>query len=587
MKTRIRLIIPVTLLALILCDVSQAQVLNQVPSSAIAVMKIRNLNNVNAKAIKLAHDFGLDEMAPEFKDPLGSVFEKSHLTQGVNKDGDLAIAFFAPADGAVENGPPAMIALVPVSDYDAFVDNFKDPSAPKAPDGQALSMAHWGDYAAVTAVKGLLANKPDGFKVAGLAAKEADTKDFTFLANLDQIRNVGLPKLKEERDKMLDQMAKGAATDANAKKLLPIVRAVVNIYMNAIQEYLEQGTSGVFSVDLSEAGITASTFAEFKPDSPLGQNFAGLKGDTTTALFTGLPDRKYFAVGGYAADPKVSGQMLAHLIDPAIAELGAADDQFKQVGDIASSMKEALGATKANAAGYVVPTGAPGADGVLQAVAVNVGDAKTIQGSYRKTFVALADMMKTGPQSVNAPMTFDFKPDAKTIDGVSLDHLQTNLTTDPNDPKTAQAQQAIALLYGPNGVGSYSGIASDNSFIAVTGGNDQLISDLIASAKAGQDAISNRPYITPVAAHLAKKPILVYYVFIDNIATSASKLAENFGFPIKLHLPENLPPLGFSVGTEGPSVRFDSFIPADLIQNLISAGLKARQDMQGGANAAQ
>ena len=88
-----------------------------------------------------------------------------------------------------------------------------------------------------------------------------------------------------------------------------------------------------------------------------------------------------------------------------------------------------------------------------------------------------------------------------------------------------------------------------------------------------------------VAAHLAKKPVATYYVFLDNIATSASKLAENFGFPIKLHLPENLPPIGFSVGTEGPSVRFDTFIPTELVQNLISAGLKARQDMQGGPGA--
>lgn len=591
MKNPIRLAIPVALLAMAFSAYSRAQVLNEVPSSAIAVVKIKNLTNINAKAIKLAHDFGLDALAPEFKDPLGSVLEKSHMSQGVNKDGDVAVALFAEPDGPDLQSPPPMVYLAPVSDYKAFVGNFNDAkedggiTTATGLDGKPLFITQWGDYAACAQDKALLANKPDGFKVAGLAAKEADSKDLTILANLDQIKTVGLPKLKEERDKMLDQIAKETGTDENSKKLQPMIRSFANIYMTVVQDYLEQGTSGVLSVDLSDAGISASTFAEFKPDSQLGQNFASLKGDSSTALFTGLPDSKYFAVGGYASDPKVSQQMIAHLVDPAIKELAAGDDQFKQLAGIMSSVKDIMGTTTGNASGYIVPAGAPGQDGVLESVSVSNGDAKTLRDDYRKTLLSMADLLKNGPQSANAPMTIDLKPDAKTVDGVSLDHMQTNLTTDPNDPKTAQAQQAIALLYGPNGVGSYSGVASDNSFIAVTGGNDQLISDLIASAKAGQDAISSRPYISTVAAHLSKKPIAVYYVFLDNIATSASKLAENFGFPIKLNLPENLPPIGFSVGTDGPSVRFDSFIPADLIQNMVSAGLKAEQGLQGGGAA--
>jgi hypothetical protein len=592
MKTRNRLMISVALIALALCSNLQAQVLNQVPSNATAVIKIRNLNNVNAKAIKLATAFGLDQMVPEFKDPLGSVLEKAHLTQGVNKDGDIAIALFDKADAAAApDGAPSFIMLVPVSDYKAFVGNFTEPkedgdvTTATGIDGKPVFIAQWGEYAAATQDKTLLAKKPDGFKVAGLAAREADTKDFTILANIEQMRTVGLPKLKEQRDQMLDGLSKSAGTDENAKKFMPIIKAVVNVYMNAVQDYLEQGTSGVFSIDLSDAGISASGLAEFKPDSRLGQNLAQLKGDSTTSLFAGLPDRKYFLIGGYAADPKVSLQMASNLLDPVIKELAAGDDQLKQVGDIVVSLKDILGATSASASGYVVPTGAPGQDGVLQAVGVSSGDAKTMKENYRKSLLALADLLKNAPQAANSPLSIELKPDDKTVDGVSLDHMQTNLAANPNDPKTAQIQGAIATLYGPNGVGSYAGAASDKAFIAITGGNDQLISDLIASAKAGQDTISNRPYITVVAAHLSKKPIAVYYVFLDNIATAAAKVAENFGIPIKLKLPENLPPIGFSIGTEGPAIRFDSFIPTDLIQNLISAGLKAKQDMQGGANA--
>ncbi len=591
MKIRNRLIIPLALLALALSARAQAQVLDQVPSDAIAVLKVKNLNAINAKIIKIAHAWGIDEMVPEFKDPLGSMLEKGHMSQGINKDGDAAIAFFPMPAGQPAGAPPKIVGIIPVSDYKAFVGNFKEPqedgditSATSTDDNKPVFIAHWGDFAAVADNKETLANKPAGFKLAGLAAKEAESKDITIFANMEQLRTVGLPKLKEQREKFLNEMQNNLGKDEASKKLAPVVKAVVNMYMNAVQDYIEQGTSGVISIDLSDAGISAGSMAEFQPDSRLGQNFAQLKGTGADSALAGLPDKKYFAVGGYAADPKVAQQMLGNLADPIVKELGEAGDQWKPVGDMVSSMKDAVGAMNASGAGYIVPSGAAGQEAVLQSVAVSKGDSKVIRDSNRKVFQSLADMLKSGPQSTNAPMTFDFKPDAKTVDGVSFDQLQTNLAMDPNDPKAAQAQQAIALLYGPNGVGAYAGAADDSHYIVVTGGNDQLISDAIASAKGGQDAISPRPNVAMVASHLAKKPVLVYYVFLDNIATSASKLAENFGFPIKLHLPDDLPPIGISVATDGPSIRFDTFVPTELIQNLISAGLKARQDMAGGNN---
>jgi len=610
MKVRNRFMMSVALLALALASGAQAQVLDQVPSNAIAVVKIKNLNGLNAKMIKLANAWGLDEMAPDFKDPLGSFLEKAHMSQGINKDGDMAIAFFpaadagpaaAPAEAPGENGggpglenspPPQVLGLVPVSDYSAFVGNFKDPhedgeitAATNHQDGKPVFIAHWGDFAAIADIKTLLQNKPSGFKLAGLAVQEAE-KDITVFANMDQLRAFGF-KLKEQRQKLLDAMAKNLGNDEASKKLEPVLKAVVNMYMNAVQDFIEQGTNGVASIQLSDAGINTAAFAEFQPDSRLGKNFSQLRGKSVDSALAGLPDKKYFAVGGYSADGKVAQQMLSNLADPVIAELGQAGDQWKSLGDAISAAKDVLGNTNSSSAGYVVPTGAPGQEAILQTVAVSSGDAKAIRDSNRKMFTAFADLLKSGPQSTNAPMTVDFKPDDKTVDGVTFDHLQSNLAMDPNDPKAAQAQQAIALLYGPNGIGGYGGVADDTHYIMVSGGNDQLLSDLIASAKGGQDVISSRAPVAMVASHLSKNPVVFYYVFLDQIATSATKLAANFGFPIKLNLPDNLPPIGFSAATDGPSIRLEGFIPTELVQNLISAGLKARQDMQAGNNGPQ
>src|SRR5258707_603239 len=132
---------------------------------------------------------------------------------------------------------------------------------------------------------------------------------------MDQVRTCG-PKLKEQREKILSEMSKNLGKDEASKKLEPVVKAVVNMYMNAMQDYIEQGTSGVISIDLSDAGISAGSLAEFQPDSRWGQNFAQLKGNEGASVFAGMPDRKYFAVGGYSANSKVAQQMLANLADP-------------------------------------------------------------------------------------------------------------------------------------------------------------------------------------------------------------------------------------------------------------------------------
>ena len=61
--------------------------------------------------------------------------------------------------------------------------------------------------------------------------------------------------------------------------------------------------------------------------------------------------------------------------------------------------------------------------------------------------------MDSVPQDKNpSKVGFDFKSNAKTIDGVAFDTYEMTTKFDPNDPKAAQAQQMMAMVYGPNGI---------------------------------------------------------------------------------------------------------------------------------------
>ena len=159
-------------LGLALCGWSQAQVLEQVPDNAMAVFKVKDLQTVSAKAGRLAKAFGLDQLSPEVGDPLGAIQEKSQMSKGLNKAGDMAVVFFDPdaagagAGGDADGGAghkkkdPHVLVLIPTDDFKAFVTNFQEAkeeggiTEAKAPEGgKTMYLAHWGAYAAVSPEK--------------------------------------------------------------------------------------------------------------------------------------------------------------------------------------------------------------------------------------------------------------------------------------------------------------------------------------------------------------------------------------------------------------------------------------------------
>jgi hypothetical protein len=195
--------------------------------------------------------------------------------------------------------------------------------------------------------------------------------------------------------------------------------------------------------------------------------------------------------------------------------------------------------------------------------------------------------MAVVPQDKNpTKMGFEVTPDAKTVDGVSLDSFQVTTNADPNDPKAAQAQQMMKMMYGPNGVSGVMGAVDAKTFVLVECGTDKLISEAIAAAKNPQDQLSTLPGVKMVSAHLPEKRVMEYYVQMDQIVSSAVRYAAGFGFPVKLRLPPNLPPIGVSAATDGPAYRIDSFVPSTLIESLVAAGIEAYTNMQGGPGGA-
>src|SRR5205085_10268309 len=129
-----------------------------------------------------------------------------------------------------EGKDPTCVALVPVSDYKAFIGNFTDAQTEGEittfhvpSNAEDMFATSWGGYAAVSQQKDALAKKPEGLSVDGAAGKEVDSKDLVVIGNFKAIRAKVLPMLASGREKITGEFEKGMANVPNVdQKLMPV-----------------------------------------------------------------------------------------------------------------------------------------------------------------------------------------------------------------------------------------------------------------------------------------------------------------------------------------------------------------------------
>jgi hypothetical protein len=589
MKQLHRVVAAGAVLAIGLCGWARAQVLDQVPSDAVGVFEIKDLQGLSTKVAKFAKSLGIDQFQPGFADPLGYMQDQFDLKQGLNKNGDLAIAFFDKPDKAVAgaNAPageadePPAIVLVPVSDYKAFLTNFKDVkdagdgisevTVPK--NGEKLYVVQRADKYAIAAMdKALLHAGKTGLKLEGPAAKEVQAKDAIFYVNIQTLRPKMQKGIKEAHDEMNKAMDNQGGQGLSIQ-VTPQMRKLFDTYFTAAEQIVKDGRSGTLGFNMTDTGIGLSTLADFEPQSDLGK-IVGQVQNTDEPLLKGLPESTYYAFAGMKLTPEVTTKLYDQFIEPAMKSAAGGADTDKAL----AAMKDSLGSTKSMAAGYAATAGAPG-QGLLSVVAVAHGDANKILQGQKSALPAMNDFMgMTGKKN-----TLDINFGApKTVDGVDLQTYTMKFNFDANDQQAAQAKQMLSVLYGRNGFTGAMGVVNPDTFVSVAMADDKLTSDLIAAAKNNTDVLDSAQGVQKVAADLPKQRSFEAYLALDNIANTAVKVAKQQGLAVQFKLPPNLPPIGLTGGTEGTTARFDLVIPTQLIQSITAAGMQAFMQQQGG-----
>jgi hypothetical protein len=597
MKVLRRVTVAIAVLTLFLCSAVRAQGLKQLPANALLVIKMNNPEGISKKLADWSQKLGLANFDPAFGDPLGALKKQLNIKEGLDGKGEVVVGIYESPQPGDE---PLVVALLPVTDYKTFLGNLAnlktegDVSSFTLPDEQEpFYSANWGKYAAITPTKDLLTKKPEGIEISGSAAKQLDGNDVAIYANMKLIAARVLPKFQAGRGQVLTGLdAELKRNPQMNQKFVPVIKVVVNQFLNGVEQFLGDAQSATFGLNIAKEGITTSIQAEFTADSYCGKTVSSFK-NSNASLTAGLPSHfpvqqnnenkppvpvKYFAFGGAVMDPKVTAKIMDDVLGPIVKELAAAGDDTKGLVTALENLKAGMITMDRFSFGYVQPT-AVGQQSVIQAVAVYEGDARKLAVAERAYMQASADLFKMLPQAPGMNMAMELKPAAKTVDGVALDQFSMKFNFDKNTPEAAQAQQMINMFYGPGGLNGYMGAVDDKNYLLVMGGDDELVSAAIGSAKKKEDSLSQTDMVKAISAQLPKDRVIAYYIALDNIATTVLDFMGQMGFKIPLRLPE-MSPIGISMSTEGAVLRIDTAISSDMIEKLVSAGMQAAMMMQ-------
>lgn len=539
---------------------------DRIPAEATAVLSTKSVNDLDRAVSQL---LGAMEM-PALATP-SEMLRRVGLAEGVDLTRPLALALM-PGDLEAE-APPALLFL-PTTDFNVLMR-----ALGADPDGQADAITSFviqtgetlyaraaeGGYAIIGIVRDLVAGA-DGKRghlkahEANLGAAGARLVESSHIASLIKKPLLELlnQRVREEAARNLDKA--DVFGDMNEEDF----QAQAEKVQRTIDAAFTDATDMVVGLQAGSLGLTLDTLVDFTPGSEHGRLFT--HPGNSAGYLTALPNQPFLLSMAF----DLSAPSIKRFFD-AFPTLGRADGEH---GPAAAELTKLLGMTQGVAGAiYTSPGGILG--GLLaNTIGFAASDNPAAMMQATRDFI-------TKRAASNGPVAGNVKKNATTVDGVAVD--EWSVSVDPTAIPGGAAPQAMAMAFGPTGMGGYT--APGKTGIYQTYSRNSMLLSAGFAAEKGQNSLSADRMVSMVSKRLPEGRSAEVYIGVHDILQQALQFAAMFGMPLNIDIPPQLPPVGMGVTTVDSAARLSTYIPTPVLKSAIQISQQV-QRIIGGDNGA-
>ncbi len=551
---------------------AQPAVLDQLPADTPLVVLVPSLSGLSGK-ITLLHDaLGLDQ--PQMVNVLAEFKNVTGMTEGLNDAGTFALVM-PDALAMVENegGDPPMLVLVPVSDYAAFITNLNgDPSQAVAtltlPDGQTAFAKQTDGYAVLSPTQEDLDNFAplEGEQslresIGQLGRGCVDRGDAAMIIKLDALAPVLMPILDIGMLQIEQEMAREMERDGAGGEIAALATKMVTAYGGAIKAVMNDTSTLVLGMDITEQGVGISKTAQFKPESRMAAIFAG-GGDARPYLAK-------LAKGPYLASSAVNlqGVDVAAMLAP-LEQIFSGDD-LGSMGKLIQPLFGLIKPIKGFAMAYYQPQDmAMMGGGVFNAVSiVEVDDSQHYLASY-KAYMEACDGVEIPIDPVNGTVmkiNGKYSSDVLQIEGVSVDDYQLQYELPPQIMQEMGPAAPFMMMMGATGQSGY--VAAKGDYVITTNSRD---AKLLKQALAGLDqnaGMGTGDGIEKVRRTAGFGPSMYEtYISVSGIVDGTVNMMMAMMGQQPFPVPNDLPPVATALGLANGGAIGRMFVPMEVLK---------------------
>jgi hypothetical protein len=453
------------------------------------------------------------------------------------------------------SGMERTVMLIPITKYDDFLANFGEKKA--AGEGKideiniqgedAYSKSLDGGYAVVGSDKELVqafTGKPGEITLKSRMSKSgealSDSSDMVAIINIDRIRPFAQHAMADMEKQARSQME--ALGQEGFEKNLVLARWMGDTIVRDTQVVVAGWKTG-------SMGMSMDIVGSFKPDSYLARTFTGA--GSSTPILSKLFAGNYLLAGALDMSSKGTKQMMKDLVSKSDLPGGEA------------ASKAALSGIE-NADGQGVVMGFP-VGGAFSGVLTS-----TIIYTASKNPAAMLQSWKDSMTAMNGAKVQDYTYAAKITENASkagetpLHAWEVKMTSESGEIP-AEMQQAMPILFGPQGMPAGYVAVAPGGLITSYAKNTELMTKALDAAKG--ENLSTDAMIKQVQGMLPKTRMAEVYLGTRGILDLGLPLLAFTGTTVPMDkIPEKLPPMAMSMSAEDGAMHMSMVIPAPVIK---------------------